>query len=332
MIENYFRINNYKIEKKKKCDQKINHKNYNLLYEYNHTIPEIKSILKNLNLPCCKYKKKYEILHYAINILFICGKINMIQKCWRNHFIKQFNETVGPSFKNKKLSNNVDDFYTAEELDEIDYYNYFSYKDNDGFIYTFNIVSIHSLIQKRQYENPYNRKRFSDEIIHIIKKRFQYNKILHKTSIFEVYKPAELSLDNKLINLFNHIDELGNYSSPSWFNELSLLQTKRFIYELFEIWNFRAQLSHQRKREICPPSGNPFYSIPTTAYMTSSNVHSIESLRTMSLSIMEKLVYSAQNDSDKNIGALYILSSLTLVSNNARNSLPWLYASVNYIN
>ena len=50
------------------------------------------------------------------------------------------------------------------------------------------------------------------------------------------------------------------------------------------------------------------------------------------LTVMEKMVYRAHNDSDKNIGALYILSSLTLVSVNARNSLPWLYASVNYIN
>ena len=125
---------------------------------------------------------------------------------------------------------------------------------------------------------------------------------------------------------------MGNYSNPSWFMDLNLIQTKRFLYELFEIWTFRAQLTQQRKAEICPPNGNPFYNIPTTAYMTTNQFHSLESLRTMSLTIMEKLVYRAHNDSDKNIGALYILSSLTLVSLNARNSLPWLYASVNYIN
>ena len=66
--------------------------------------------------------------------------------------------------------------------------------------------------------------------------------------------------------------------------------------------------------------------------MTTNQFHSLESLRNMSLAVMEKMVFRANNDSDKNIGALYILSSLTLVSLNARNSLPWLYASVNYIN
>ena len=82
---------------------------------------------------------------------------------------------MGPSFKNKKVSNNVDDFYTVEDVDEIDYYYYFSFKDNDGFVYTFNIVSIHSLLQKRHTENPYNRCKFSNEIINSEIKIFNKN-------------------------------------------------------------------------------------------------------------------------------------------------------------
>ena len=45
---------------------------------------------------------------------------------------------------------------------------------------------------------------------------------------------------------------------------------------------------------------------------------------------MEKMLYSANNDANQNLGALYILSALTLVSNSARNLLPWLYTSVQY--
>ena len=39
----------------------------------------------------------------------------------------QFNKTLGPAFKNRKLSNNIDDFYTAEDLDEIGYYKFSEY-------------------------------------------------------------------------------------------------------------------------------------------------------------------------------------------------------------
>tara|TARA_Y100000389_G_scaffold202180_1_gene246779 strand:+ start:1245 stop:2240 length:996 start_codon:yes stop_codon:yes gene_type:complete len=331
-MEKYFKVHNYPIPPSKKCKESVKSKNWYLLYKYNFTIPQIKSILKENKIPTGTYKKKKDLLYYTINMLYICNQIKKIQACWRNHFIKLFNKTLGPSFKNRKLSNNIDDFYTAEDVDEIDYYYYFSFKDNDDFIYTFNIVSIHSLLEKRQIENPYNRKKFSNQIINSVRTRMKYNKILGKTEVFDDYKPAELTFENKISNVFNQIDELGNYSNPSWFLELNIIQTKRFLYELFEIWNFRAQLSNQRKIEICPPSGNPFNGIPTSAYMLTSDYHNLESLRNMSLGIMEKFVYRAHNDSDKNIGALYILSSLTLVSINARNSLPWLYASVNYIN
>lgn len=331
-MEKYFYVHNYPTPSKSKCKENVEPDTYYLLYKYNFTISQIKSILKEHKIPCKSYKKKSDLLYYSINTLFLLNKINKIQKCWRNHFVREFNKMLGPSFKNKNISNNMDDFYTAEDLDEIDYYYYFSFKDNDGFVYTFNIVSIHTLLEKRQTENPYNRKKFSAEIIDNVQKKMRYNRILGKTKIFDDYKPAELSLANKITNLFSKIDELGNYSNSSWFMELNLIQTKRFLYELFEIWTYRAQLSQQRKSEICPPNGNPFYNIPTTSYMSTNQLHSLESLRNMALTIMEKMVYRAHNDSDKNIGALYILSSLTLVSLNARNSLPWLYASVNYIN
>ena len=54
------------------------------------------------------------------------------------------------------------------------------------------------------------------------------------------------------------------------------------------------------------------------------------SLKRIAMDIMEKLIYSAHTDENKNLGALYILSALTLVSQNARDALPWLYASVYY--
>ena len=331
-MEKYFKIHYYPTPSKTKSNQHVTPDTYHLLYQHNFTISQMKSILKEHNIPCKPYKNKSELLYYCINSLFIYGKVRKLQKCWKNHFICEFNKTLGPSFKNKKASNNIDDFYTAEDLDEIDYYYYFSFKDNDDFVYTFNIVSIYCLLEKRQTENQYNRKKFSNDIVDVVYKRMRYNRILGKTSVFDDYKPVELTFQDKVSNLFTKIDELGNYSDPSWFMELNLIQTKRFLYELFEIWTFRAQLSQQRQAEICPPNGNPFQGIPATAYMTSNQFHSLESLRNMGLAIMEKMVYRALNDSDKNIGALYILSSLTLVSLNARNSLPWLYASVNYIN
>jgi hypothetical protein len=120
-MEKYFKVHNYPIPPNKKCKEPVKSKNWYFLYKYNFTIPQIKSILKENKIPLGKNKKKKELLHYTINMLYICNQIKKIQTCWRNHFIRKFNKTLGPSFKNRKLSNNIDDFYTAEDLDEIEY-------------------------------------------------------------------------------------------------------------------------------------------------------------------------------------------------------------------
>ena len=46
------------------------------------------------------------------------------------------------------------------------------------------------------------------------------------------------------------------------------------------------------------------------------------------LKIMECMVTHGQNESQRHLGAFYVLSALTLVNENASNSLPWLYQSV----
>jgi hypothetical protein len=130
------------------------------------------------------------------------------------------------------------------------------------------------------------------------------------------------------------MDELGNYTNASWLKELSLDNIYKFIYELVEIWSYRAQLTQETKINICPPYGNPFRDLPRH-FMSHGNrfntpYYNYNSLMTFAVKIMEKLVYSANHDTEKALGALYILSALTLVSENARDTLPWLYASVYY--
>ena len=47
---------------------------------------------------------------------------------------------------------------------------------------------------------------------------------------------------------------------------------------------------------------------------------------------MESLVKNGITEEDKSLGAFYVLSALTLVNNDAADSLPWLYQSVMHIN
>lgn len=332
--EGYFQSFSY--EKKKSKTKKHNpfvvkFDDYVHLVQYNYTIGDLKDILKRLKLPKCKKTKKNDVLHYCTNVMRLSCFVKKIQKQWRNHFIRQFNKTLGPSYRNFKSSNNMDDFLTTENICDIDYYYYFSFKDVDNFVYTFHIVSIFSLIAKKMYTNPYNRNPFSNEIIESIKRRMKYNRILNKTGDFDQYIPKTTDIHDRIHQLFHHMDHLGNYTCNEWFTGLNTDKMRIFIFELYEIWNYRAQLTTQAREEICPPRGNPFVVLPRNFIQQYHNpriFYSNRALQHICVNIMEKLAYSAHNDVNKNMGVLYILSALTLVSEEARNAMPWLYASV----
>ena len=305
---------------------------YTHLIHYKYTIQEMKDIIKRMNFPRCKDTQKDKIKEHCTNMLYLSYHVLTLQRSWRNFFIRRFNSTLGPSYRHFEESNNMDDFLTTENIKDIDYYYYFSFKDQDQFVYTFHIVSIASLIHKNMKVNPYNRRPFDQNVLDDVERRLRYNVILEKTHKFVEYQPQATTIHDRISQLFHHMDHLGNYTSSSWILDLSTRHLRTFIYELYDIWNHRAGLTMTMKEEICPPRGNPFSRLPQNFISNYNNPrippYSHQFLLNMCAIIMEKLAYSAHNDSNKNLGVIYILSALTLVSDEARNALPWLYAAV----
>jgi hypothetical protein len=54
--------------------------------------------------------------------------------------------------------------------------------------------------------------------------------------------------------------------------------------------------------------------------------------REIILEIMDYMVKSGHSNDNRSLGAYYVLAALTLVNEDARNALPWLYQSVAYNN
>ena len=54
----------------------------------------------------------------------------------------------------------------------------------------------------------------------------------------------------------------------------------------------------------------------------------IDNVRKSVISILEKFVNSGVDSDSKSLGAYYVLGALTLVSESAATSLPWLFQSV----
>jgi len=240
----------------------------------------------------------------------------------------------GPALKNRKLCTNSTDFITMEEINEIPSHQFFSYQDTDGIIYGFDIASLYHLIFKsnkcmKEIKNPYNRKLIPDIVIKNVKTILKLSRIF-KTKINLEMEDVSNTLSNekvlelRTLNLFQNIDSLGNYSDPKWFLSLNRNQIMKLIRELADIWNYRAQLSNEIKRNICPPNGNPFYNMNMHYIQTEMDLVNVKK---SVLEILEKFVNSGIDNDSKTLGAYYVLGSLTLVNHLAATSLPWLFQS-----
>jgi hypothetical protein len=122
------------------------------------------------------------------------------------------------------------------------------------------------------------------------------------------------------------INQLGNYTDALWFSSLELRDYIKLYRTLYEIWNYRAQLSIEMKRKICV-FGNPFLNI--FIERTYYNDLSLARIKEACLIVFENLVYSGIDIEHRKIGTMHALSALTIVSLSARNAMPWLYESVN---
>jgi hypothetical protein len=309
--------------------------NYINLTKYNYTIQELRTFAKHYKLKTGGTKK--ELIKRIFVFLQLSYYVTKIQKNFRGNLQRKFDKLHGPAFKNRKLCTNDTDFITMENLNELDFNQFFSYKDVDGFIYGFDLASIFSLIYmkhncKKSSQNPYNRNNIPAEVLMDIKILVKIGKILKKKIYLEIQDDPlnisnEKAIELRALSLFQNINALGNYSDCEWFLSLSRNNLIKFVREICDIWNYRAQLSIEVKNKICPPNGNPFRNLNIPYIHTEIDNNNVKKVI---LEVLEKLVNTGVDADSKALGAYYVLAALTLVNNDAATSLPWLFQSVSH--
>jgi hypothetical protein len=315
---------------------------FNMLLDKKYKLVDLKNIAKfyKLKQTGTKEELKIKIYEYLYKSFFIIK----IQKVLRGYFVKKYMTLHGPASKNRNLCMNDTDFYTMDELNLLSFHEFVSYEDNDSFIYGFNIMSMYNLIYKSKQrniiKNPYNRNMIPNEIIQDFKSLFRLIRIINIGVSLELpnnennennerkEENTEIYIRNKALNVFNFMDELGNYTDHTWFVSLSKEQLKRFVIELNNIWNVRIGISRQTKIDICPPYGNPFNPIINILrnYET-FNVLTLNKIRIYVLEMLERMLYNGINNDSKKLASIYILGALTIINRDAANAMPWLYDS-----
>ena len=328
----------------KKSQQKIqeqdfvvpNYNNYNDILCYSYNVSQLRLICKKYNIKVSGNKD--EIKRRVYNYLYHLNNIIVIQKSTRRFLIQLYIKLHGPGFLKKELCTNDLDFCSLDTLKEIPYNQFFSFKDEDNFIYGYDIVSLYNLYLKsnKNLINPFSQKTIDKSIIKKMIYFIKLSKILKISinlnfdTINNLTEIKQIEMD--VLSLFQKIDLLGHYTNTKWFNDLNKKTLLKFISELYDIWNYRANLSRETKREIVPPIGNPFYLANNNMQISFLKDANFIKIKKYILDVMNNLVNTGINDSSKCLGAYYILSALTLVNQDAAEAMPWLYQAVLYNN
>lgn len=275
------------------------------------TLKQLKSICKHKNIKCSGNKKNIidRIRHHDASI--------KIQSIYRRHLVKRYLKYK----HHHKTFNNTEDFLTFESWNEISIHYIYSYVDNKGFRYGFHIHSIIELLE-RKHTNPYTRDNIPIYVKDEINTMIRLGNILGYKIKYKNKNKNKHNIKERINNIFFHFDRCGYFTDSQWFYRLTRIDLIKYFRELYDLWNYRAQLSNEVKQYICHPTGNPFSNIPIIVQFE------FREIREYVVTIIERILYNGIDDSYKQLGCMYVLSILTLVSKNAARSIPWLYESV----
>lgn len=305
--------------------------------EYENIL-SIKYTLKELNLIKKKYgiiggKNKKEIEYLLYNLLRFQYNKNKIIKKYRSYLLFKYKQLLG-----ERSYTNLEDFETLEPLKNLINLNIISLVDssdennNNNNVYGFYIKSYKKLLlkYKKKAFNPYTRKVIDESENDRINTIIKINKLLNIPDDNINNDVIVLTNENKLKfeihDLVHDINNLGNYADSNWIERLNKNQIIKYIFELKDIWEYRANLTNQTKFQIYK-FGNPFFDIPSNLLVSYNDTK----LKKILINLMRRLI-SSEDNTVASLGAFYILGTLTLIEENSRNAMPWLYQSFYYTN
>jgi hypothetical protein len=259
-------------------------------------------------------KNKFYLKNYFI------PSIIKLQSIVRKFLIKKLIKKNGLGSVLKNINNNETDCFTLEKIKNITSYKLFSYKDDKNFVWGFHLETFAKIIENK-LNNPYNMQKIPK---YIILKFLNIHRKKDKKEYNYENLPQSIKLQQKCVKIFQKMNDLKQYSQCKWFLSLNIYRLRELYKQIEDIWNYRAQLTNADKFKYI--ENGKLFQIPV------ENIYKLNNkikLGNILLDEFDKLVSEGKTEADRTTGALWILSSLTIVNKSARDALPWLFQSAN---
>ena len=288
-------------------------------------------------------------------------KIIKLQK-WIKKSLLLFNSRIqGPalSISKRTLCVNDSDFVSLDELKDIPECDFFSFKDDTGFVYGFHIDSAIELIFKADETYYENFKKHSANLCYrqFIKTLFNhYNKIkifnpytrfiidgTTKLNIIRLYAKHKFPLSstqnnlhqnaltptpvidtkttirNKCFSIFQKIDFQGYFTDTAWLLDEHPKNIKIFYKKLASLWNFEFGLNNTAKYKISR-THNLFQNLHEILISRSDKYTLLDKV----LDIINILVSNGETEGDRNTGCILVLYGLAYINQRCILANPWL--------
>lgn len=274
-----------------------------------------KSVLFN------KVKKCMEEEH--MRMIINTDQIIKAQSLFRMAATRHNIKLCGPGFYNRDKLTNDTDFLTCETYTETPHHYFFSYKDQDSFIYYFDIRSFKKLMSKSNARNPYNRKPIPKYVIVNMNKRIRYLRSKNISLTIEddpiPDKNSPEGVKRTLNDIFIELSSNGYNVQLEWFTCLPLIRLKALYRNLEDIWNYRSELTITSKRNIVPPNGMLF----TVKPQSLASVGDSFLIKKLIINDTHRLIMSGDKIDDRKIGMMYFIIAMSEVSSACLIANPW---------
>lgn len=254
----------------------------------------------------------------------VTNMVKKIQKFWRlRYFLKYLNER-SPAFFIRSLCHNDTEIASFEPLTSIPRDYFFVIRDLNRF-WGFDIRTL--LIQyehEGKLENPYTKEICSSETLEAFRSRLELLKHLQKPTGYDELSGLTLkqSWNLRVLDMCLRIDMLGYRIATQWFTDLDISSHKRLYEELLLVWR-SPSLTNTIRETIVPGYSNRDHLFKWSLQKIMLKTD-IDSIRRTNLNVMERLISSALEQSDKTLGAMYCVIALSRVSRRCKQAYPWL--------
>lgn len=272
-----------------------------------------RQFLKNTNVTHIYTRSQYD-------------SVRKIQRFWKRLASFRRFRLQGPAANAFDLATNPTELYSLEPIHTIPLTYFISFSDDSKAIWVFDIRTlVQTMGTGFPSQNPYNRTELTERAKDKIHTRIEWLRS-RKYSILHINTEtlsATQAWNQSVLNIFLKIESLGYYVSCEWFHAMSIIDHLKFYKKLYELWNWRLNLSRAEKEVIIPG-----HMSGTTRIFRFDPSDKIEKGKSWweknNLSLITSFLTRAHDKEHRKLGAMYVLMALVQVSSSAATSLPWL--------